>query len=202
MDVYRIVCVWQRARCLQPVDAIRQWTEWPPWLLMELSQSCKTIAGMEQVKYPSMSSFSTTHHHLPLHRILPLNQRGTPVTNWRAASYPHFTKQGEISILATVTNQMKPRHEGMPKQKWGVAPNSLDCDKTVAEIFIFMALFLINLWTVIRQLLKFLIGLYSSSSLHVDIIILILLFYICMAWKWTQMADQCFKLSFIISLQK
>ena len=34
-----------------------------------------------------------------------------------------------------------------------------------------------------RQLLKILIGLHLSSSLHVNIIIIILLFYIHMAWK-------------------
>ena len=73
---------------------------------------------------------------------------------------------------------MRPRHEGVPKQKWEVAceeytsPNLLDCNKQLLKIFD-------KLIDCNRQLsFEILWHFYSLASLHVDIICVITLFYV------------------------
>ena len=57
---------------------------------------------------------------------------------WRVALYPRFPKQEEMSTLTTVPDQMRPKHEGMPKQR-GVAskeypsPDSPDCNRQLLK---------------------------------------------------------------------
>ena len=43
-------------------------------------------------KCPPVSRFSTTYHHLPWHRMLPLIWRRKLAASWRVASYPCFPK--------------------------------------------------------------------------------------------------------------
>ena len=155
--------IWQRDRHLQPIDAIRQQTEWLPWLLMELSHQQQDHRGYGMGKYPSMSSFlMTTDHHLPWCGMLPPNWRGTPAAHWRVASYSHFTKQEEITMLATVLNQawslgMREclNKNGVVVHKEYPSPNSPDCNRQLLIIFNFHGVISDEFMDCNRQLLKF-----------------------------------------------
>ena len=109
MDVYRITCAFGRGiDSLQPVDAIRQHTKQLPQLLTELSHSCKTIGGYGMGKCPFYVKFfdDSTIIYLDAEYSHSMKE-GSLAAKRRVTSYPCFTKQGEISTLATVPNLMK-----------------------------------------------------------------------------------------------
>ena len=129
---------------------------------MELSHGCKTIGGKEQVSTPPCQDFN----NLPSSTLTwntPTHLKRHPSCQMKSGSIPSLPQTRGNNKLTTVPDQMRPRHEGMPKQKASIAskeymsPNSPDCDRQLLK-FLFLWCFYSSpsLWCF-----------YLLSSLHV-----------------------------------